>query len=150
MDKNIYVVTVNYDRSVEDGVKAGKYYWTDKRITSDRFPSNEVGNKEVSIELVHFGKNMKTDEVLSELDRAGLRPATLKELLALGEKVPDLQRESPISALGSVCQDPRGGRGCVRLGCTRFGWDNDSKRYSELDWLDSRWGDGYRFAAVRK
>ncbi len=144
MRKNTYVVTVNYDRSVEDGIKAGKYDWANNDITLSHFPSEETGTKEVSVELIHFGQDKTTDEVLSELDKKELRPATLKELLALGEKYPGLQREFPIIALGSVWQDPYGNRYCAYL--CRY----DAERDLDLDWIDGRW-DGYcRFAAVRK
>jgi len=140
---NIYTLLANYDRSVEEAIKAGKYNWFDNNITSNHFPSEEAGAKEVSIELVHFGRNMVTDEVLSELDK-GVRPATLKELLALGEKHPNLQREFPIIALGSVWQDLSGRRFCACL--CRCG----SERYLGLGSVGSKWRDYCRFAAVHK
>ncbi len=137
-------LVVNYDRSVEDGIKAGKHDWSDNNIISSRFPSEEAGTKEVSIELIHFGRYMETDEVLSELDKIGMRPATLKELLALGEKHSDLQREFPIIALGSVWQVPLGDRNWAYL--DRSG----SERRLYLRWIGSEWRVSCRFAAVRK
>lgn len=142
--KNAYSLTINYSHSVEDGVKAGQYDWTNSDITSSHFPSEEVGTKDVSIELIHFGRNMGTSEVLSELDKMDLRPATLKEFLALGEKHPNLQREIPIVALGSVWQDPLGDRFCAYL------YGHGSKRGLGLRWVVSEWVGGCRFAAVRK
>lgn len=142
--KNVFTLSVNYSRTIEDGIAAGKYDWTNSDITSSHFPSKEIGTKEVSVGLVHFGKDMTADEALSELDKAGMRPATLKELLTLGEKHPDLQRESPIIALGSVWQDPYGYRYCACLGRC------DSVRVLHLFWLGSRWVGYCRFAAVRK
>ena len=124
---NIYTLLANYDRSVEEAIKAGKYNWFDNNITSNHFPSEEAGAKEVSIELVHFGRNMVTDEVLSELDK-GVRLATLKELLALG----------------SVWQDLSGRRFCACL--CRCG----SERYLGLGSVGSKWRDYCRFAAVHK
>ncbi len=142
--KNLFALSINYTRSVEDGIKAGKYDWANSDITPGHFPSEESGTKEVSVELIHFGKDKTTDEVLSELDKTGMRPTTLKELLALGEKYPDLQREFPIIALGSVWQNPGGDRSCAYLG------GSDSDRGLDLGWLGSRWGGRCRFAAVRK
>ncbi len=141
---NVYTLTINYTRSVEDGIRAGKYEWSSSDITSSHFPSEETGTKEVSIELIHFGRDMETNEVLSELDKMGLRPATLKELLTLGEKHPDLQREFPIIALGSVWRDPGGDRDCACLG------RDDSRRRLHLLWIGRRWDDYCRFAAVCK
>ncbi len=141
---NLYTLTINYTRSVEDGIKAGKYDWSNSDITSSHFPSDETETKEVSVELIHFGQDKTTDEVLSELDKKELRPATLKELLALGEKCPDLQREFPIIALASVWRDPFGDRRCAYL--YRFG----SRRDLDLSSIGGRWDVYCRFAAVRK
>ena len=141
--KNIFSLTINYTRTIEDGVKAGKYDWANSDITTNHFPSKETGTKEVSIELIHFGQDKTTDEVLSELDKKGLRPATLKELLALGEKHPDLQREFLIVAFGSVWQDADD-RYCAYLD------GGGSERGLDLGWVDGRWDDFFRFAAVRK
>ncbi len=141
---NIYPLSVDYNRSIEEGIKAGKYDWFNNDITSSHFPSEETGIKEVPLDLIHFGKDKTTDEVLSELDKTGMRPVTLKELLALSEKHPDLQREFPIIALGSVWQDPGGGRCCADLD------GSGSERGLGLCWVGGRWDDGCRFAAVRK
>lgn len=139
-----YTIPINYDRSVEEGIKAGKYDWKNSDITSEHFPSQEIGTIEGPVELFHFSKDMETDGVLAELDKKGYRAATLKELLALGEKCPDLQREFSIIALGSVWRNPYGGRHCACL--DRGG----SGRRLNLGWIGNRWSDLCRFAAVRK
>ncbi|MBU1160084.1 hypothetical protein KKD04_02805 [Patescibacteria group bacterium] len=141
---NVFSVTVNYDRSVEDSVKAGKYDWTNSDIASKHFPSQEAGTKDVAIEVFHFGKGMSTNEVLVELNKKDYRPATLKELLALGEKYSDLQREFLIIEFGSVWRSPNGARSCACLD------RDDSKRNLYLYWIDDRWHGHCRFAAVRK
>ena len=94
-----YPMLIDYDRLVEDGIKAGKYDWKNDDIMSKNFPSQETGTREATVELFRYGKDMSTDEVLAELDKQGYRPATLKELLAIGEKHPDLQKEFLIFAL---------------------------------------------------
>lgn len=140
----VYTLIIDYGRNVEDGIKVGKYNWSNKDITSSHFPSDEVGTEEVFIKIVHFRRLIATDEVLSELDKMGLRPASLKELLAFGEKYPDLQKEFPIIALYSVWQSLRGNRFCAYL--RSFG----SERFLSLDWIDTMWNDNCRFAAVCK
>jgi len=139
-----YTLTIDYNRSVEDGVKAGQYDYANSDITSKHFPTERMGMPEVAVELIHFNRDISTDEAIHELDRMGYRPADLHELLALGEKYPDLQREFPVIALGSVWQKPGGFRSCAYLD------GNDSRRYLYLDWVDFRWDDYCRFAAVRK
>lgn len=139
-----YPMSINYDRSVEDGIKAGNYDWKNDDITSEHFPSQETGTKEATVELFHYGKDMDTDEILTDLDKQGYREATLKELLALGEKYPNLQREFPIIALGSIWQLRDGYRYCSYL------FRRSSKRYLHLNWIGDRWYAHCRFAAVRK
>lgn len=141
---NTYPLIIDYSRSVEDGIKAGNYDWVNNDIISKNFPSQEKGPSEVNIELIHFNKEMTTGQVLAELEKTGYRPATLKELLALGEKHPDPQREFPIIAPGSVWQDPNGCRHCPYLD------GSGSEHRLVLHWIDCRWGSRCRFAAVRK
>lgn len=93
---------------------------------------------------MHFNRNIESDTALAELDKMGLRPATLPELLAFGAKYPDKQREFPIVALGSVWRDLCGDRVVAYLGC------DSSKRDLYLDRLVYRWSAPFRFAAVRK
>ena len=139
-----YIVSIDYNRSVKNGIKAGNYDLKNNDITSDNFPSREVGTRESQIKLFHFGKIMGTDEVLGGIDRQGYRPIILKELLALGEKYPNLQRKFPIIGLGSVWRNSNGPYCCPCL-------DGDGlERDLSLYWIGSRWDVICRFAAVRK
>ena len=142
---NIYHLSVDYGRSVEDGVRAGRYDWANSDdINSRNFPTKRKGTAEVEVELVHFNRGISTDEALGELDRMGYRPAEVHELLAFGEKYPKVQREFPIVALGSVWQDRNGDRSVPCLG------RDGSERGLSLDWVEDDWYEVYRFAAVRK
>jgi len=141
---NAYRLIVNYDRSVEKAIKAGRYDWTNDNITSKNFPTKRSETAEIDIELIHFNRDMSTDEVLAELDKKGLRPAELHELLALGEKHPDLQREFPIIALGSVWRRSSGFRSCPCLS------KDGSERDLDLGWFGHEWDARCRFAALRK
>ncbi|KKT48899.1 MAG: hypothetical protein UW41_C0016G0036 [Candidatus Collierbacteria bacterium GW2011_GWC2_44_18] len=91
-----YTVTVDYSASVEQMIKAGKFDWFNDDVTSRHFPSNEKGVAEVLVYLVNFNRDISSEDAVKELDRQGLRPATLRELLALGVAQPDLQRNNPI------------------------------------------------------
>lgn len=142
--RKVFRLVVNYDESVETLVKRGKYDWTNDSITSKNFPTKRTGTSEVVVELVYLNRAVSTDEALAELDRMGFRPAELKELLVLGAEQPELQREFPIVALGSVWQYPDGDRRCAYLGRYADGRDLD------LYWLGRDWYGHCRFAAVRK
>ena len=139
-----YDVQVDYDLTVAKAVKAGKYDWSNSDITAEHFPTKRSGKATVTLELVHFDKTMSSDNVLAELDAQGLRPAELRELLALGAAYPELQREFPIIELESVWQNPDGDRNVAYL------FRNGSKRSLDLHWFDIGWDENCRFAAVRK
>lgn len=141
---NTYPLSVDYGRSVEDGVRAGRYDWANSGITSSNFPRKRKGIAEVAVELMHFDRVVSTNEALRELNRMGYRPAELHELLAFGEKYPDVQREFPIVALGSAWQVRDGGRGVSCL------YGDGSERSLNLRWVEDDWFELYRFAAVRK
>ena len=141
---NTYPVTVNYGLSVEDAVKLGRYDWVNSDIASKDFPTERKGADKVAVELIHFNHYISTKNALNELDKMGYRPAELHELLAFGAKHPDVQREFPIAALGSVWRFRSGRRGVPCL--DGYG----SERLLHLRWLGDGWYELCRFAAVRK
>jgi hypothetical protein len=121
-DTNTYEVTVNYSQPLKKAVKVGGYDWVDRYIVQGvgisttqgsigKARAKSVGPKQrgqadVSIVLVEFNDDVTTDDVLAVLDQRGMRAATLPELLALGAKYPDLQRQFWIVALGSPYRGP--------------------------------------------
>ena len=141
---NTYPLFVNYDLSVEDIVKLGRYDWANSDITAKNFPTTRAGKAEVAVELIHFNCYVSTKNALSKLNRMGYRPAELHELLFFGEKYPNVQREFPIVALGSVWQFRYGNRLVPYL------YGNGSERNLCLNWVGGDWSEIYRFAAVRK
>ena len=139
-----YLVTVNYDLSVKDAIAAGKYDWKNDDITTKNFPSKCTGVADMEIILVKFDDTMSSEDVIRELDKKGLRPAALPELLAFGEKYTDVQREFPVIALGSVRQHSDGNRLVPSL------FKVASQLCLGLVWFGGKWDSLYRFAAVRK
>ena len=87
---------------------------------------------------------MSSKEAEKEMEKAGFRPATLPELLALGRDYPDLQKQFLIAALGSVWRHPAGSSDTPLLE-----WDGGGRDLG-LHWLEGDWRGGCRFAAVRK
>jgi hypothetical protein len=140
---DFFPVSVDYTRSVEEMVRVGEYNWSNPDINRKNFPLQIRGKIEVKVGLIRFNRYVASDEVLRELDKQGLRAATLPELLSLGEQHPGLQRQFPVVALGSVwhrrCEDRR-------VACL---WGHSDCRKLGLDWLESRWY-GFGFAAVHK
>jgi hypothetical protein len=140
-------LAVDYSQTVEQMVAAGKYGWKNPNITEEHFPLpvELTGQKTVvSAKLFHFNRSISSDDAISEMDRAGYRPATLMELLVLGFILPGLQRQFPIVALGSIWLSADGHRYVPCLGV------GDGKRGLDLDWFDSVWRACCRFLGVRK
>ncbi|MFC1623604.1 hypothetical protein ACFL05_00595 [Patescibacteria group bacterium] len=139
-----FTILVDETKTVEELVKEGKFDWSNDDIISKNFPQPEGGAKsEKEIALFHFNKTMTSDDVIAEMDKDGYRPATIWELLGLGIIQPDLQREFPIIALGSVC---------VLLGGRRVAglYRHAGERPLDLGWFVDSWSDFCRFAGVRK
>jgi hypothetical protein len=141
--KTSYPVTIDYRASLAAMIKAGRYDWANPNITDKHFPVTP-GDTDVVIELVHLNRDASSDDVLAELERRGLRPATLPELLAFGATYPEQQREFPIVALGSVWQLWDGGR------LVPYPWGDSLERDLNLNWFDRWWSARCRWAAVRK
>lgn len=142
--QQVYPFIVDYSQSLKEMIAAGKYGYANENITSSNFPFKGKGKIELEAQLVHFGKFMSSEAVLVELDKMGLRPATLPELLAFGATHSEEQRKYPVVALGSVWQSPSGYRGVPAL------WVDGSGRYLGLSWFEYDWYEYDRFLAVRK
>ena len=142
--ENLFKVVVDYTQSLADMISAGKYDWVNGDIIAENFPISGSGQAELNAELVHFNRIMESGDVLKELDKLGLRPANIAELLAFGAKYPDKQREFPIIALGSVWQNRYGYRYVPEL------WSGSVRRKLNLHWLGDRWDEDDRFLAFRK
>lgn len=139
-----FSLVLDYSKSVEQMLADGGYDYKNSSITDGHFPRKAKGSVTITPELVHFDRFISSDDALKELSKRGLRPATMAELLAFGSKYPDLQRQFPIVALGSVWT--------VRSGCRGVGYlcGGASGRDVGLCWFDGGWGADCRFLAVRK
>ena len=141
---DLYQVRVNYELSVEEAIEAGKYQAVNADITGKNFPSTKKGQADIEIVLIRFEHRMKSEDVLDELHKEGLRAADLPEFLAFGAEHPDVQRKFSVVGLGSVWQDRKGYRNVPCLYTASEG------RYLDLHWWDDGWYSYSRFAAIRK
>jgi len=147
---NVFKVVVDYGQPLDEMIAAGKYDGyinsdiTEKHFPIPKIPAGLPAKVKLNLELVHFNKVMTSDQVLAELKKQGLRPATLPELLAFGAAYPDKQRESPIVALGSVWRLPDGYRYVPCL------WSFADERDLNLSWFGDGWNEFYRFLVVRE
>lgn len=145
--RNTFRLVVDYGLSLAQMIAAGKYDWVNSDITAEHFPVSGQGKQAVEVELWRLNKYFKNgDEVIAELERVkpDYRPATLPELLALGAAQPELQKQFPIVALGSIWPRAVSDRRFVCL------FQDDALRGLGLGWLGGIFYDPWRFAVVRK
>ncbi len=140
--RDSYSLAVNYSASLSEMVEAGAFDEVSKDIVPRNFYLQSAGRCTVNVTLVQFTGAMSPLEIVERMKTEGQRPATIEELLALGQEKPDLQRKIPIVALGSsrIYKDSRwfpclGG--------------NQAKRTLSLVVMYRRWSVYYRFAFVR-
>lgn len=143
IQRNRYPVQSKH-KSLTEAISAGKYDYANDYITAEHFKLEGEIVVDTELVLYHPDRNIGSEDVVKELDQVGLRPATLQELCAFGEKYPDIQREFPCVALGSVCVDAGGNRNVPYL----YRWY--AKRELDLDDWDVEWYPCYRFLAARK
>lgn len=144
-----YMVTVDYTKSLADMIDAGNYDGINSQILEQDFPiqQTDIENSNTKLFLVHLNRVVTEKDVLDHMDKMGLRPARIEELLALGQKYPDLQRQFPIAAFGSIHVGPDGHHGVPCL------YKGGSTRNLDLWWIippDDRWHETFRFVAVSK
>ncbi len=130
--------------SLTDRIALGKYDWVNSDITEEHFPMNIPVAYDVEYKLFHFGRDISSENAIKEMKKEGFQPATLPELLVLGETQPELQKEFPIVALGLMWRYPYGHRH-VPLLYWRNVW-----RKLDLDLFEHDWDGFYRFLALRK
>ncbi len=139
-----FPLSVNYDLPLAEAIDAGNYQGVHSAITSQNFPSTRHGQAQVEIVLVRYDRRMTSEEVLSELDKEGLRPAELPEFLAFGAEYPEVQRQFSVVGLGSVWRDRKGYHNVPCL------YEASDGRYLDLHWWDDGWYSFSRFAVLRK
>jgi len=142
----LFKVTVDYTQTLKQMISAGKYDWASNDITTEHFPIQGKSQQEKDIIIFHFNRTITSDDAIAEMDKAGFRPATIEELLALGAAQPELQEQFPIVAFGSVWRHSDGNRSVSYLL-----WNgNSAERGLGLGCFESDWGGHCHFAAVRK
>lgn len=142
---NSFRVLFNLEESFEDMVKAGDYSYVSPGFTKENFPLDAEGKNETEIFFLHFNGGMNSVDVIAEMGKQGLRPATSTHALALGAQHRCEEKYWAFVFLGSSRIDPESGRCRAPILL-----ENIDKRQLDLRPFDSVWGGGCLFAAVRK
>jgi hypothetical protein len=134
---------VNKTVKIETEIKAAGFDWSNDGINTKNFPKPEGGDVSDKDIILFWFKGIGSYEAIAKMAEEGCRPADVWELTALAKAQPDLQREYPIIALGSVCKLD----GSRRVPCL---YGNSGHRELYLYSYGHDWDDRCRFAAVRK
>jgi hypothetical protein len=141
--RNVYPVVIDYGQTIDQMIEAGKYDYRNDNITVDNFPITGEGKVTSQLVLVHFNRDISSEDAVKEMAQMGLEPAKTEHLLAYGaqhwKRDPEL-----VVALGSSWVDPDGDRS---VPCLDGSYED---RRLSLRWWDDDWDDYWRFLAVRK
>ncbi len=138
-----YPVSVDYNVPLADMIKAGNYGWVSRDITNYNFPVKKSGKVELNLQFVHSKRDVSSPEIATHLKDISFRPATLFELLAFGMKYPEVHREFPIIALGSLWRNSDG-----FVAAPLFGISKDYVRELKLQWIGFDWSNNPHFLVV--
>ncbi|MDQ1281733.1 MAG: hypothetical protein QG630_84 [Patescibacteria group bacterium] len=100
--KVIDTIIVKPGISFKERILAGNYSWINYLLTESDFPNKPIIVGEWAFRLIHRNKNIEFEEAQRLCLCDGWQTARFEHLLALGEKFPEMQKEFPIVALGSL------------------------------------------------
>lgn len=149
-----YSVTVNYDQPLTEMFDSGMYSFFDSEIISEKTSVEKKGTVTVVVEIVQFTEAIATSEmVITALQEAGYRPATIAELVVFDrshpEVLPELLKERfvDIVAFGTQWRTEDGTlvAGAVYLNRLRIRALRSAFFDNPFPWKPSH----YYFAAVR-
>lgn len=141
-----FPLTVNHT-AVESLLTAGNYDLSNNDINSENFPEVKDGETKTEAFLVYLLDEevesfIWTFEAKARLDKMGLRPAGIDELLAFGAQYPEIQRQFTVVALGSELRIDNYPHNPVLSHI-------DNKRIASFS-VFGTWTDHHRFLAFRK
>ncbi|MFH1047834.1 MAG: hypothetical protein V1738_06035 [Patescibacteria group bacterium] len=165
-EPDVYTVTVDWGRTLTEMAASGWRSWvhgeyvglntvTTKTIATlvrqdcgpYRIPGEDLDGGSLELKLAYCGKERTDAQVAAGLNRLGLRPATMRELLAFWEKYSDVLKQFTVIALGSYCLDSDGFQffPCVHQ-------SDDNFLTVEPVWIgrEGVWPNRYRFLAARQ
>lgn len=94
---NTYTVTVNYDQTLDEAVKAVNPDYKYVSVSNDQLPRNGSGTQEVKLILFSIGEYVSQKQLDAELEKRGLEFDPMATL-ALGAQFPELQRSKPYAS----------------------------------------------------
>ncbi len=107
--KSSYIIFDDFEVDANQGFnqlkKLGVYDFIDPNLNEKNFSIANKTNRNVKAGILNFGKTVTYAESVSVLEKLFLSSMVTEEILTLGIKYPDLQRQHSIVALGSYFED---------------------------------------------
>lgn len=151
-------IIVDYSLSLEQMIAAGCYRFVRRSdITPKNFPMDGAGVVELKSQIIHFNRPISSKDAVKELEKIGLRPATIEELLAFGAAYSRARKMFTIVALGSSLKifdnrncPPAKYRNVVCLVRDMDAFKNTRSWDLDLQLWDGDWPKNIRFLAIPK
>lgn len=138
-----FVLSVDYNRSLEYMIAVGNYDWKNQDVTVKKFSIVGNGVERFEAKIFHFDRTTQSQDNVDAIKAGGFEPGKIEHLLAFGEKYPEEQWEYSIIGLGSVAEV-----GSYRM-VPKLDMHHAGRRLG-ISWWDGVWLNFCRFLAVRK
>ena len=123
---------------------SSSYVWDEWKNAKE----TPIASSQFEAVILSYNKDTRTrvssEKIVEDMDKLGLRPATLEEMIALGIAKPEHNKRGDVYLVG-LTQYSLVGSSCV----PRLFWDGE-RRGLGGDWWGFEWDDWSRFVCVRK
>jgi len=138
----LVVKALSKEEAITEYKKSGGVPYISQDLESN-MPYLTPNVENLDVMIMNFGKEIKSPEALTEMDRLGVRPLTYEELIQYGVTYPSHQQKNDLVGLGSKYTYSGGPRTPVLLMLANDR-ELDGKVWGLL------WDSSYRFPVVRK
>lgn len=136
-----FIVSVDYDQTIEQMVETGKYAWANTDVYKCQLEGDGVVRYECK--LFHYRRRY-SKKMIEKMMSVGWEPAKVEHLLSFGATYPNVQTEHSIVALGSVTKIADSGR------VLHLDYNGHKERGIHASGLDVVMREDYRYLGVRK
>lgn len=139
-----FVLNLVYNRSLKEKIFVGNYDFCNYDINEKNLTAQELSDQEqkLLVRLFSFNQRISSREAILQMKHKRRRPAILDDLIFFELEYPELCKEVPIIALGSIVRDIFGVNSVPQFLLDKSG------RNLYLDLFERRWEEGDKFLAI--
>lgn len=134
----LYPVRIDYHLSLAKMIALGNYQLVDSDILPFNFSIVGTGQVDANLAIFLFDRHISSIEVIAEMDLENYDPTRIEHLLAFGSQYQNIQRQFPISALGSIWQISINLAMTPTLSVSGNNWRSLKLDYSNYTWKEIR------------